>query len=170
MLQILPPWIRLLLLLRVLFNNHVKNTLLTIPGKLLDEELLDEHLLDGELGVQLLDQELGVVGSNVHLEEVLMFQQQAKKAERVMVNCKQTPQAQLPLFTAKTRALMQHMLQYKVNPSSSFPQSQHCLRHDISMCMNSQAHSVPSVTSHLSQLAVLSIWLLRSVCTLLVTL
>ncbi len=153
----------------------VKNTLLSIPGKLLDEELLDEHMLDGELGVQLLDRELGIVGSNVHLEEGRVSQQQAKKAEQVMVKYEQTPQAQVPLFTDRTRALVQHLLQYKVNPSSSFPLSQHCLRHDINMCMmtsslNSQAHSLPSFTSHMSQLAGWSMWLLRCVCILLVTL
>lgn len=88
-------------------QHVIKNTLLFIPGK-----LLDEHMLDGEVGVQLLDQELGIVGSNVHSEEGVMSQQQAKKAEQVMVKCEQAPQAQVPLFTAKTRALVQHLLQY----------------------------------------------------------
>lgn len=124
-------------------QHVVKNTLLFIPGR-----LLDEHMLDGEVGVQLLDQELGVRGSSVHSEEGVMSQQQAKKAEQVMVKCEKAPQAQVPLFTAKTRALVQHLLQYMVNPSSSFPQCQHCLRQDINMCMitsslHSQAHSVP---------------------------
>ena len=62
-------------------------------------------MLDGELGVQALDQELGIVGSDVILEEGLMSQQQAKKADQAMVKCEQTPQAQVPLCTAKTRAL-----------------------------------------------------------------
>lgn len=98
-------------------QHIVKSTLLSIPGNLLDEELPE-----GELDVQELEQELGFVGSDIHLEEGLMSQQQVKKAEQVMVKSEQAPQAQVPLFTAKTRALVQHLLQYKANASSSFPQ------------------------------------------------